>query len=147
VSKSHVPCAVDISRESEVAEEEEVLLTCFTGFKLLSKTETKDGKISLKLITCAPYVLTSKERNVRETLATLATGAEFEKAIQLIKEHKKTYPNLINSTRPSSSKFYTVLHQAAFYRSISAIKKLLKLGADPSLRTSAGETYEMILKK
>ena len=53
------------------------------------------------------------ERKVREKLAAYAFQYQFQEAVDLVKEHKETIPNLINSTRPDSSKFWTLGHQIA----------------------------------
>ena len=59
------------------------------------------------------------EREVREELASYAYRYQFEKAINLINRHRITIPNLVNSTRPDSSKFWTIGHQIKHSKKVS----------------------------
>ena len=107
-------CAVDISTKSAVGWEEEVLISCFTRFEILAiSVEEKCASVYLRSL--PPEYKTwsqwESERALRDKLASLAYSYKFDECITLIKDNKSEYPMLTNSTRPDSSKFWTVGHQ------------------------------------
>jgi len=108
-------CAVDITEKSEFKYEEEVLVSCFTRFRILRIERGAKKHIAVYLRSLPPVYASwdqwNNERKVRETLASLAYSYRFDDAIELVKKHGRSIPNLINSTRPDSSKFWTIGHQ------------------------------------
>lgn len=61
-----------------------------------------------------------RERKLREDLASLAFQYKFDAALDMIVEYKDVFPNLVNSTRPDSSKFWTLGHQVVHYKGSSS---------------------------
>eukprot|EP01084_Bolivina_argentea_P260852 440645_1 len=115
VHKEH-KCAVDITEKSEFKYEEEVLISCFTRFEILKIDSNKGDKfIAVSLESLPPKYESWEswefEKKQRDKLASYAFSYQFDKAIELVQKNRSTIPNLVNSTRPDSSKFWTIGHQ------------------------------------
>ena len=149
VDKRH--CAgVDISKISAIEDEEEVLLSCFTRFEVISieQDEYNITDVVMTLKTSPPKYRSidewKQERNIREEIANASSRFEFDSVLKICKENKQKIPDLINSPRPSSSKFYTALHQAAWQRNTTAMKELIEAGANQNCWNHKGITPEQV---
>ena len=80
-----------------------------------------------------------QERDIREDFASKCLMFDFDGAIKICQKNENKISNLINSTRPSSNKFYTALHQASWQRNDVAISKLLKNGAKTKVFNCKGD--------
>ena len=67
------------------------------------------------------------ERQIREKLAGYAYQYKFQDALDLVKTHKASIPNLINLSRPDSSKFWTIGHQIIHSKRENAAEWVEKL--------------------
>ena len=155
---------VSISSLSEIEDEDEVLLSCFTRFRVLKvvkKDENSDNdndndndgdnqdnnfatEWELYLETVEPkykgYKHFEKERNIRENFGIACTSFDFASALQICHKYRREIPNLVNSVRPSSSKCYTALHQASWQRNDLAINELKNAGANVNVWNHKGQT-------
>ena len=91
----------------------------------------------------------NSERKIREKFAGYAYQYKFQDALDLVKTHKASIPNLINSTRPDSSKFWTIGHQIIHSKREDAnewVEKIKKCGFWDGARDNLGRTIYNVNK-
>ena len=130
------------------------MLVFLCRFKISGIQQEKNTKYVAVYLESLPPKYTNwneweSERKVREKLASYAYQYQFEDAINLIKTHKTSIPDLVNSTRPDSSKFWTIGHQIKHSKKEDAdqwIAKIHQHGFWDGARDNTGKTIYNINK-